>query len=80
MHTPRSFLITYKNGSNLLADQLGWSLNVIISQEVKIVLDILDAKSQTNADAEWAVIVDIKYREFVANDTRSLGKRRGVDG
>jgi hypothetical protein len=43
MHTSRCLQSTYKNGGNLLADQLGWSLNVIISQEVKVVFDILDA-------------------------------------
>ena len=60
--------MTYKNGSNLLANQRSGGINIIICQEVYQMLDILDTHGKSDADAEGTVIVYVHYGQLRSDD------------
>ena len=69
---------TYKDGSDLLSDELGWGGNVIVPQEMNIVLDIHNSQRKTDTDTERAVVVHIDDGELITDDARSLCERSSL--
>ena len=66
--------LTYKNGSNLLANQLSGCNNIIIRQEVNQMLDIFDTHGKSDAVSEATVVVSVNYGQRVSDHTEKLIK------
>mmetsp|Transcript_27261 Transcript_27261/g.63704 ORF Transcript_27261/g.63704 Transcript_27261/m.63704 type:complete len:277 (+) Transcript_27261:325-1155(+) len=64
------------DGCNLFAYKASRRLYVVVRQEVYVVLDVLQAKRETNANAEGAMVIDIHCRQRRRNDTRRKWGRR----
>lgn len=69
---------TYKNGSNLLSDELGRGGNVIVPQEMNIVFDVHNSQRKTDTDTERAVIINIDNGELITDDARTLRERSSL--
>jgi hypothetical protein len=67
--------MTYEDWRNFPSNETRWCFHIVIRQEMKIVLDILDTQSNSNPYTEGTVIVDIKRRELLSNNTLWLGEQ-----
>ena len=66
---------THKDRSNLFANKSRWGLDIVVGHEPDVVLNVLNAKGQTDPDAKGAMIVDIDGGQVVHDNSWPLCER-----
>ena len=63
---------TYKDWCNFLSDKIRWCLNIIICHKIQVMFDILNTKYNSDTDTKGTVIIYVKSRNFVSDNTFRL--------